>query len=332
MAPRTGTGTVVDGATAVELRGAWTVAAVARRLGVAPSTLRSWSLRYGIGPRGHEAGRHRRYSAADVTELDRMCHLVEGGMALAAAADVARADRASDAAADPVPHACPARGDGAMSASGPVGRVGSATVRRVVRAARCFATETISAALGVSFDSLGVIATWDQLCRPALVALADPRLRPDGCIDAELLLSWTIATSLRRLVIPEVVPGAGRVLLACGPGEHHSLPLEALAAALAESGVHVRMLGPAVPDTALLHAAEQLHPTAVVVWAQLARSAKPTQLRRLLDVTGVVVAAGPGWVDRSLPTAVARVHTLWEALDLATRRGRPPPGATPTSG
>ena len=36
-----------------------TVAAVARRVGVAPSTLRTWDRRYGLGPSEHVAGNHR---------------------------------------------------------------------------------------------------------------------------------------------------------------------------------------------------------------------------------------------------------------------------------
>ena len=45
---------------------ALTVAAVARRLGVAPATLRTWDRRYGLGPSAHAAGSHRRYTADDV--------------------------------------------------------------------------------------------------------------------------------------------------------------------------------------------------------------------------------------------------------------------------
>ena len=37
-----------------------TVAAVARRLGVAPATLRTWDRRYGLGPSEHSAGSQRR--------------------------------------------------------------------------------------------------------------------------------------------------------------------------------------------------------------------------------------------------------------------------------
>lgn len=71
----------------------WTVASVARRVGVAPATLRSWSLRYGIGPTGHHPGEHRRYTDADVAELDRVRVLAEQGMPLNAAATLARGQR-----------------------------------------------------------------------------------------------------------------------------------------------------------------------------------------------------------------------------------------------
>ena len=52
-----------------------TVAAVARRLGVAPSTLRTWERRYGLGPTGREAGTRRFYAPSDVAVLDRMRRL-----------------------------------------------------------------------------------------------------------------------------------------------------------------------------------------------------------------------------------------------------------------
>jgi hypothetical protein len=35
---------------------ALSVGAVARRLGVAPATLRTWARRYGVGPSGHTTG------------------------------------------------------------------------------------------------------------------------------------------------------------------------------------------------------------------------------------------------------------------------------------
>src|SRR3954449_297600 len=65
------------------------VAAVARRLGVAPATLRTWDRRYGLGPTEHAAGSHRRYTPADVGRLEVMRRLILDGVAPADAAHAA---------------------------------------------------------------------------------------------------------------------------------------------------------------------------------------------------------------------------------------------------
>lgn len=69
------------------------VAAVARRLGVAPATLRTWDRRYGLGPSEHSAGAHRRYSSDDVSRLMVMRRLALEGIA---PVDAARAALAVD--------------------------------------------------------------------------------------------------------------------------------------------------------------------------------------------------------------------------------------------
>ncbi|UFU05682.1 MerR family transcriptional regulator [Ruania halotolerans] len=67
-----------------------TVAAVAGRLGVAASTLRTWDRRYGLGPSSRTAGQHRRYNAEDITRLETMRRLTREGVAPADAARLAR--------------------------------------------------------------------------------------------------------------------------------------------------------------------------------------------------------------------------------------------------
>ncbi|WP_308257344.1 MerR family transcriptional regulator, partial [Pseudonocardia lacus] len=63
------------------------VAAVARRIGVAPATLRSWHRRYGIGPSAYSSGARRAYTAEDVARLEAMhAAMVRGS----SAADAAR--------------------------------------------------------------------------------------------------------------------------------------------------------------------------------------------------------------------------------------------------
>jgi hypothetical protein len=67
------------------------VAAVARRLGVAPATLRTWHRRYGLGPSDRTSGSHRRYGLTDVARLDLMRRLVHNGVPPADAARIALA-------------------------------------------------------------------------------------------------------------------------------------------------------------------------------------------------------------------------------------------------
>ena len=70
---------------------ALTVAAVARRLGVAPATLRTWDRRYGLGPSEHSSGEHRRYNLNDLARLTLMRKLVISGVSPAEAAQRALA-------------------------------------------------------------------------------------------------------------------------------------------------------------------------------------------------------------------------------------------------
>uniref|UniRef100_UPI000EF5CCCB MerR family transcriptional regulator n=1 Tax=Streptomyces sp. E2N171 TaxID=1851914 RepID=UPI000EF5CCCB len=66
--------------------GGLTTGEVARRLGVAPTTVRTWDQRYGLGPDRHTGGRHRRWTPADVARLERMCALTATGIPPAEAA------------------------------------------------------------------------------------------------------------------------------------------------------------------------------------------------------------------------------------------------------
>ncbi|PZR54911.1 MerR family transcriptional regulator [Xylanimonas oleitrophica] len=76
------------------------VAAVARRLGVAPATLRTWDRRYGLGPSGRTAGSHRRYTPEDVARLLVMRRLTLEGVAPVDAARAALEAELDDVGAD----------------------------------------------------------------------------------------------------------------------------------------------------------------------------------------------------------------------------------------
>ena len=189
-------------------RSAWTAGQVARHLGIAESTLRSWHRRYGIGPQGSRPGGYRRYSEEDVARLRRMLDLIGLGML---ASEAARTVQAGE--------------------SGPV--PAERDVADLIAAARAADAERCRIVLDSVLARRGVVDGWDLVCRPALAAVdADQRFDPD-CMDIEHGLSWAILGALHRIPRPPVSPDPVPVLLACVEAEHHTLPLAALAAALA---------------------------------------------------------------------------------------------------
>jgi MerR family transcriptional regulator, light-induced transcriptional regulator len=373
-------GAVPDDAAASPPEPRLTVAAVARRLGVAPATLRTWDRRYGLGPTLHEAGAHRRYSRSDIARLEAMRRLVLDGVPPADAARitidqvaggqspatsdspppgptgrlldddlVAAADAGPAVRAGPGPGAAehphgtePDRPDSTVAplhrgdrtggpgtgpaAGGPGGRVlalpgGTPEARGLARAAMALDAGALRAAIERSISQQGVVATWNGLLRPVLVAVGDRWAATGEGVEVEHLLAETAAGVLRS-GSPAPEPTNGRpVLLACAPAEQHSLPLSALAAALAENGIGVRLLGGGLPAGPLAAAVRRTGPAALLVWAQMAEHADVGVLEQVpvLRPPVAVLAAGAGWAGIRLPTRVTHVTDLSAAVALVGR-------------
>ncbi|MFE6280884.1 MerR family transcriptional regulator [Streptomyces sp. NPDC057877] len=306
-----------------ESAGGLTTGAVARRLGVAPTTLRSWDRRYGIGPAVRADGRHRRWTPRDVAVLETMCRLTAAGMPPAEAARTAR-----EGTGEAVPStAAPARaaGTGRSHAAGtlPLGDVRQ-ECRGLARAAVRLDAPAVEDLLAAAVAEHGLTVAWQEVMVPTLHAVGRKWASSgDRYVEVEHLLSWHVSTVLRRHTPASAAPVAGPVVLACVPGEQHTLPLEALNAGLGQLGVPTRMFGAAVPVEALTAAVRRLGPAAVVLWAQARSSASVPLARHIAaaqwGVKGarrqpVVVLAGPGWAGRSTP-GMPRPTSLREALD-----------------
>lgn len=293
----------------------WTAGAVARHLGVAASTLRSWSRRYGLGPEAHAAGRHRRFGAEDIARLETMSRLVAGGVAPSAAARWVQT-RSIDELSNPDPSAADLN-DGGLEPNGPgSGKPARArVVSGVVSAALRLDGEAIAAVVTRELDELGVLDAWNTVCLPAIEELGSRVAQGVHCVDAEHLLSWTITAAMSRVPLATPTPGSLAAVLACAEDEHHTLGLDALRAGLSERGCSVRMLGADTPATVVAGAVRRSRPGAVVVWSQTPRTARPSGLAALTDVPGmVVIAAGPGWIGRRLPAEVTQPDSLRTAL------------------
>src|SRR5437588_3463154 len=124
---------------------------VARQLGIAVTTLRTWHQRYGLGATGHAPGRHRRYTPEDLDRLETMLRLTRAGVPPAEAAR-----RALAAPASPTPTR-----DGGGRAI-PVGRAAPAA-RGLARAALRLDAAAATALLTDAVAADGVVAAWEHL-------------------------------------------------------------------------------------------------------------------------------------------------------------------------
>lgn len=305
--------------------------AVARRLGVAVTTLRTWHQRYGLGPSEHVPGHHRRYTPADLARLEIMRRLTAEGVT---PAEAARWARQAPTTVPPVPGAHrllvsgTARRPGTVGPAGardgggttiPVGRAGP-VARGLARAAMRLDSAAIGETIAHGLAADGVVATWDGLLRPVLAGIGERHAATTGLIEVEHLMSRCVSEALAAAARSHPTTGPARILLSCADEEQHTLPLEALGAALAEIGVSYRMLGARVPVGALLDAVARTGPAAVVLWSHTRTTADPHQLSALLAAPRrplLVLAAGPGWLADTLPAGVVRPVDLAEAVSLA---------------
>ncbi|KAB1913812.1 transcriptional regulator [Micromonospora sp. AMSO31t] len=158
----------------------------------------------------------------------------------------------------------------------------------------------------------GVIAAWEQVCRPLLATTRGDNAA--GIAVAGALAEGTrVGLDAFRRDPGRPLPSAG-VLLAGAEHETCCLGLHALAAALRERGRGCLHLGPALPWTALASAVARARPRVVVLWSQSPATGRAHRLVRFRrDFPGVRVhAAGPGWTEPA-PPFPPRLTSLGEA-------------------
>lgn len=320
--------TAPDGGTDTQPSGGLSlpVAAVARRLGVAPATLRTWARRYGLEPSGHVPGSHRRYTAGDLARLEVMQRALTHGAGPAEAARLALA--AQTTAAPSAPAAAPTATavlDGpAPRRGGRVLRLADAgpRARGLARAAFAMDAQAVREVLAESVAADGLVTTWEDVARPVLVAVAERWESNGRGVEIEHLVSDCVTSVYNAASVGAPVDtGLRPVLLAAMPGELHVLPLNVLSAVLAGRGLPCRPLGADLPAAALAAAVRRVAPAALVLWSQLAESGDPAVVEGLPRTRPRhrVFVGGTGWDGVALPASTTRLTSLAEAADVLTR-------------
>ena len=264
-----------------------TVAAVARRIGVAPATLRTWDRRYGLGPSRHASGSHRRYSELDVSRLTLMRKLISTGVAPADAALTAVALKEKSGVSKEV------RRKVTKAIDSP-----DILIATLMRAARALDSALVQEIVSTQIKKVGVATCWRELISPLLIQIGENWEKSNGDIEVEHLLSEVLQRTLRVSQEPLSKPINTRpVLLACPGEELHTLPLHALAAALSEQNIEVHFLGARTPISALAALVKRAAPPAVFLWATMASNGDHKIVSALPKIrpTPRILLGGPGW-------------------------------------
>jgi DNA-binding transcriptional MerR regulator len=323
-----------------------TVGAVAQRLGVAPATLRTWGHRYGLGPSGHAAGKHRRYTPEDVARLDLLRKLMLNGVTVSEAArivtqpdvDLSSVTSTPDSAAAPKRFHIVADGEVADTQEPIVNPTqnlseenvvsldsAKSQIRSLTRAAQMLDGLACERIIEKMLASNGVIWSWDNVIHPVLVAAGEHWEKTGEGVEVEHMLSEALTSQFKRVAGAVQEPVNARpVVLACAPHDMHSLPIYAIAAGLAEHGIASRVLGPRMPGEALAVACNRIGPSAVVVWSQTIGTADVEVWNSLSNQrpAPLKMSAGPGWSDE-LPDGVVGSRNFSSTLvELAAAAGQ----------
>lgn len=281
-----------------------TVGELARRLGVAPATLRTWARRYGLGPSGHEVGSHRKYDRVDVARIAVMRRLVISGVSpkeaalIAVDADVSEAENLPKIKFEER----------------------AEIVEAILKALESLDISFVNEIIRREILANGVIATWVEIVTPTLIKVGDHWSRTGLGVSNEHLLTEILIKILRELSAEIENPvNAKPIVLAAIGEELHSLALHALLAALAERNIQAYFFGARTPVDALVEVVRKVAPPVVFVWAQLPENADYSIAAALPAIRPPtrLLLGGPGWEPSRCADATL-VGGLSEACEIVS--------------
>jgi MerR family transcriptional regulator, light-induced transcriptional regulator len=223
------------------------IGAFSRRVGVSVELLRAWERRYGLPAPARSARGVRLYSAADERLVRSMRRAVARGVPAAEAARLAAQDRDGDAPAPSSGGELAALRDRLRDA---LADLDDACAQDVLD--RLFGAFTVDAALA-------------EVVLPYLEELGERWECGEIGVGDEHFASNLIHGRLLSLARKWDEGQGPRALLACPPGEQHTLGLLCFGLALRARGWLITYLGADTPTGAVAKVAEALKPAQVVL-------------------------------------------------------------------
>ncbi|OYW01712.1 MAG: hypothetical protein B7Z61_12235 [Acidobacteria bacterium 37-71-11] len=257
----------------------WPMAAVARRTGIGPHTLRAWERRFGFPQPLRLPSGHRRFTEEQVARLRLIAQAIGLG------------HRAGDVV--PLPNE---RLRDLLGASLPETDSAAAWAAGILDRARAFDREGIVSGLARASASMGVRAFLHERLRPLTAAVGGAWAAGRLDIKHEHFLSEIVEDTLRTLRAPLEHGAQGQpVLLATLPAERHTIGLQAAALVTAIAGRRVRILGAQTPVGEIASAAARLDPLAVGV-SVTRHTALPATARQVNRLRATLADAVALWI------------------------------------
>ena len=277
------------------------IAALSRRTGVAPDTLRKWEQRYGVLRPVRTPGGQRRYSETDVQRVEWLRDRIRDGWRIGEAARVL--DEASEAALDEPTELRDA----------------------LVHSVLANDLQGVSASLDQAFAVLPLEQALTDVVTPALRWTGEAWHRGDLSVAQEHAITAKVRSHLGRLLSDSRGGVHGVAVLACAPGERHDVGLLMLAVMLRSDGWRVEFLGADTPADAAIAFAEESGATMLCVSASrresvdalrkaLTAASPPDDLTLVLGGSAMTPATARElrgvYADEKLAAAVTRLRKL----------------------
>jgi methanogenic corrinoid protein MtbC1 len=209
------------------------IAALTKRTGVPPDTIRKWEQRYGVLRPARTPGGQRRYSEVDVARVEWLKARLEEGYRIGEAA--------------------------ALLGSGEAVALSPENLRAAIVEA---SLESDVVALARLVDQALALPSLEEsfmeVLAPALGEMGERWQAGELTVAQEHLATGTIRAALQTLVADARASVRGVAVVACAPGEHHEIGLLMLAVLLRGDGWQVAYLGPDTPLREAVSFAEQL--------------------------------------------------------------------------
>ncbi|HVU76409.1 MAG TPA: MerR family transcriptional regulator [Gaiellaceae bacterium] len=263
------------------------IAALTRRTGVPPDTIRKWEQRYGVLRPQRTSGGQRRYTESDIARIEWLKARLEEGYRIGEAAALLGDTSVVAASADELRTAfVDAAADADVS-----------TLDAVVH--QTLLVEPIEAAFG-------------DVLAPALVEIGERWARGALTVAQEHLASSMVRSALQRLLADRRGAVRGTAVLACAPGEQHEIGLMMFAVLLRADGWEVAYLGPEAPVDDTLALANAIGAAAVCFSAGMAtvEDLRRELARRTIPDDLHVVVGGRGTEHADARAAVDELHAL----------------------